>query len=205
MSLKHTLLGFLAYGAMTGYDLKKNMDSSTQFFWHAGLSQIYPALKRVLDVDTVVFCIGDKVDEKFGLPVQWNEFVKSSEPRFPVNDVSYESYDPDAGAPIEGVFVAGWSREASSGLVGVARKDGESGAKAMLGYLGTVEPLGDHQRVTAALDERLRANEIRVISKVDIEQLNAFEQSKAERLGLEEFKLGTNEEMLAVIAERTPA
>jgi PadR family transcriptional regulator, regulatory protein AphA len=47
MSLKHTLLGFLNYGPQTGYDLKKHMDNSTQFFWHARLSQIYPALKQM--------------------------------------------------------------------------------------------------------------------------------------------------------------
>jgi hypothetical protein len=32
---------------MTGYQLKKQMDQSTQFFWHAALSQIYPTLKRM--------------------------------------------------------------------------------------------------------------------------------------------------------------
>ncbi len=50
MSLKYTLLGFLNYGPMTGYELKKHIDNSTQFFWHARLSQIYPTLKR-LDED----------------------------------------------------------------------------------------------------------------------------------------------------------
>ena len=49
MSLKHTLLGFLSYGPQTGYDLKKIMDNSTQFFWHAKLSQIYPTLKRLAE------------------------------------------------------------------------------------------------------------------------------------------------------------
>jgi ferredoxin--NADP+ reductase len=83
--------------------------------------------KRVLDVDTVVFCIGDRVDEAFGLPVQWNEYVKNPDPKFPVDCCSYEAYDPDVDKPIEGVFFAGWSREASSGLVGVARKDGGCG------------------------------------------------------------------------------
>ncbi len=47
MSLKHTLLGFLNLGKMTGYDVKKHMDQSTQFFWHAGLNQIYPTLKAL--------------------------------------------------------------------------------------------------------------------------------------------------------------
>jgi len=49
MSLKYTLLGFLSYGPQTGYDLKKHMDNSTQFFWHAKLSQIYPALKKLAE------------------------------------------------------------------------------------------------------------------------------------------------------------
>ncbi len=47
MSLEFTLLGFLDYGPKTGYELKKLLDESTQFFWHAELSQIYPALKRL--------------------------------------------------------------------------------------------------------------------------------------------------------------
>jgi len=91
--------------------------------------------KRVIDVDTVIFCIGDRVDDEFGLPVQWNEFVKNPNPVYPINGLSYEAYDPQRGQPVEGVFVAGWSREASSGLVGVARKDGENGATALLQYL----------------------------------------------------------------------
>ena len=47
MSLAYTLLGFLNIEPMTGYDLKKNLDGSTQFFWHASLSQIYPTLKKL--------------------------------------------------------------------------------------------------------------------------------------------------------------
>jgi PadR family transcriptional regulator, regulatory protein AphA len=47
MSLANTILGFLNLGSMTGYDLKKYIDNSTQFFWHAELSQIYPALKQL--------------------------------------------------------------------------------------------------------------------------------------------------------------
>ena len=78
--------------------------------------------KRVIDVDTVIFCIGDRVDENFGLPVRKNEFVKNPNPRFPVDGISFEAYDPNLDRPIERVFVAGWSREASSGLVGIARK-----------------------------------------------------------------------------------
>lgn len=47
MSLKYTLLGFLTYGPLTGYDLKKHINNSTKFFWDAKLSQIYPTLKKI--------------------------------------------------------------------------------------------------------------------------------------------------------------
>jgi len=49
MSLKYILLGFLSYGAQTGYGLKKHIDNSTQFFWHATLSQIYPTLRELAE------------------------------------------------------------------------------------------------------------------------------------------------------------
>jgi len=39
----------------------------------------------------------------------------------------------------------------------------------------------------------------RVVSKEDVVKLEEFEQAEAARLGLEEVKLTTNEEMLAVI------
>lgn len=47
MSLKHALLGFINYGPMTGYELKKFFDSTVAHFWNAELSQIYPALKAM--------------------------------------------------------------------------------------------------------------------------------------------------------------
>ena len=53
MSLKYTLLGFLSFAPMTGYDLKKYIDSSTEFFWHAELAQIYPTLKQLEETGLV--------------------------------------------------------------------------------------------------------------------------------------------------------
>jgi ferredoxin--NADP+ reductase len=155
--------------------------------------------KRVLEVETVIFCIGDRVDEEFGLPVQWNEFVKTKEPRYPVDGASYEVYDPDAEKPVEGVFVAGWSREASSGLVGVARKDGENGARAMLQYLDASASETDGSAVLGKLEERLTQNGKRVVSKEDVEHLFDVEAERAEELGLEHYKMKTNDEMLAAI------
>ena len=155
--------------------------------------------KHILDVDTVVFAIGDKVDDVFGLPVQWNEFVKNPNPRFPIDGLSYEAFDPDAGEPIEGIFVAGWSRKASSGLVGVARKDGENGAKAILAYLETLPPPVDGTNRAEHLATLLNQACSPVVTLEDLKKLDDFEQAEAQRLNLEDFKLKTNEEMLAVM------
>lgn len=157
--------------------------------------------KRVIPCDTVIFCIGDRVDETFGLPIRWNEFVKNPEPRFPVEGKSYEAYDPDLNRPVDRVFVAGWSREASSGLVGVARKDGENGALAVLQYLQTMPPLISFDRILTEIHERITRLEKRIVTKDDWKRLEIAEQAEAERLGQEEFKFATNEEMLAAIEQ----
>ena len=155
--------------------------------------------KRVLNVDTVIFCIGDRVDETFGLPVQWNEFVKNPDPSFPVDNLSYEAYDPQTGQPIQGVFVAGWSREASSGLVGVARKDGENGAKAVLQYLQALPPLEDEEEKINQLEQLLELTRRPVVRKTHVKKLEAVEQAEAQRQGLEHYKMKTNDEMLVAI------
>lgn len=155
--------------------------------------------KRILEVDTVVFCIGDRVDDKFGLPVQWNEFVKNAEPRFPIDGISFEAYDPQTDEPIEGVFMAGWSREASSGLVGVARKDGESGARAALEYLRTLPPINDESAVLDNLRQNLSLIGQPVVSNKEIQLLEEKEQIEAENRGLEIYKMKTNDEMLSAL------
>lgn len=41
------VLGLLAYGPLSGYDIKNIVDRSTRFFWAASYGQIYPELKRL--------------------------------------------------------------------------------------------------------------------------------------------------------------
>ena len=142
--------------------------------------------KRLLDVETVIFAIGDKVDDSFGLPVEWNEFVKNQSPRFPVEGISYES-------PIEDVFVGGWSRQASTGLVGYARKDGTNAAKAVWQYLQAQQP-GESN--VEAFAERIKKLGKPVVVKEDVKKLEAIELAEAQKLGLEAFKFSTNDEML---------
>ncbi len=155
--------------------------------------------KRVLNVDSVIFCIGDRVDETFGLPVRKNEFVKNPNPRFPITGLSYEAYNPDLDRPIDRVFVAGWSREASSGLVGVARKDGENGAQAVWQYLQTQPGLKNSAEVLDNLSRRLKLLEKPVITKENLQKLTEVELCEAQRQGLQDFKFGSNQEMLAAM------
>lgn len=160
--------------------------------------------RRLLNVDTVIFCIGDKVDETFGLPVRNNAFVKNPNPIHPVDGLSFEAYDPDLNRPIDRVFVAGWSREASSGLVGVARKDGENGARAVLDYLQTVPALMDPKSILNDFTARLEKLNTPVITKTDLYRLFVATQAEAEKLGLPDYKFATNGEMLAVMGLKNP-
>lgn len=53
MSLRYALLALLTAQPMTGYDLAKAFHVSVGHVWHAPDSQIYPELKRMLDVGLV--------------------------------------------------------------------------------------------------------------------------------------------------------
>lgn len=149
--------------------------------------------KRILDVETVIFAIGDKVDEAFGLPTEWDEFVKNENPLYPVNDISFEAFDPQDGKPIEGVFVGGWSRKASDGLVGYARKDGINAAKAVTQYLQNVQP---NASSLPTITKTIMGLPKPVVTNDDIKRLEAVEAEEAQKRGLEEFKFASNEEML---------
>ncbi len=151
--------------------------------------------KRLLDVETVIFAIGDRVDDNFGLPVEWNEFVKNQSPRFPIDGVSYES-------PFEDTFVGGWSRKASSGLVGYARKDGTNASKAVWQYLQTKQPIEPNVQAVA---EKMKSLNKPVAVKEDIKKLEAIEQAEAQKRGLEAFKFSTNDEMLQAIGLKETA
>jgi ferredoxin/flavodoxin---NADP+ reductase len=154
---------------------------------------------ETMDVDTVIFAIGDRVDEKLGLPIESNEFSKSPAPRFPIDDNSYELYDPTTGEIIPDIFVAGWSRKASAGLVGIARRDGSLGARAVLKYLETEKP-SDSDPIRLVTDH-LRLLEKTVVEKENLLRLDEIERAIAAQMNLDEYKFSTNEEMLNVLMQ----
>jgi PadR family transcriptional regulator, regulatory protein AphA len=52
-STAYVILGMLARGPMSGYDIKAMVDRSTRFFWAASYGQIYPELRRLADAGLV--------------------------------------------------------------------------------------------------------------------------------------------------------
>lgn len=152
---------------------------------------------ETLPADTVIFSIGSRVDAEFGLPVGHGNFVTTPDPKYPVDGISYEVYNPDLCAECEDIFVSGWARKASEGIVGLARKDAERGAEAMLGYLSGL-PLQAEPEAQTAIDG-LPGLDKRAVTKADLDRLAEVEHEKATELGVPEFKFGSQKAMLAVI------
>jgi ferredoxin--NADP+ reductase len=134
--------------------------------------------------------------------VRWNAFVKNPNPHFPIDNFSYEAYDPNADHPIDRVFVAGWSREASSGLVGVARKDGESGAQAVLQYLQTQPLLRNPTEILEDWQQHLNRLKKPVVTNADLLRLETVEQAERQKGALDDYKFSSNDEMLAAMELR---
>jgi ferredoxin--NADP+ reductase len=151
-----------------------------------------------MPADTVIFCIGDRVDSSFGLPLdKWGDFAKSPEPKFPIADTSYEAYNPELKQPVEGIFVAGWARQASTGLVGVARKDGTNAAQAVMAYLETQKP--KNEEALGALNAKVLMLSKPVVRAEDLKKLEAAEAAHAAEFSLPEYKYASNDEMLTVM------
>lgn len=152
---------------------------------------------EIVPADTVIFSIGSHVDPGFGLPVGSGNYLTTSNPRFPVDGISYEVYNPDLCAYCEDIFVSGWARLASEGIVGLARKDAERGAKALLQYLETLQP-NSQEGLKQAL-RQLPIVEKRVVNFADLEILWEAERKIASEKGWSDYKFDTNAEMLGVI------
>ncbi len=150
-----------------------------------------------LDVDTVIFAIGDSVNDDLALPMRQNEIAHASHPRYLVEGITFEVGNPSTGDPLPGVFYAGWSRNPSTGLAGIARRDGVFAASAVAEFLSSAEKYVSTS--THELFRRLDALQVNYVNQARLKLLEADEQIKAEKLGLEEYKYSTNDEMLKVM------
>jgi ferredoxin--NADP+ reductase len=156
----------------------------------------------------VIYAIGDQVDAALGLPFSRGAFVTNPEklPGDP-NPAAYQPYDPASKNVLDGIFVAGWSRNASVGLVGVAKQDAERGMKVVNEYLASKEGLsaGQMEATIEALMDKLKQKGAAVVTKADVEMLEGAEQEAAKARKTWDFKYTSDTKMLEVIAERRAA
>ncbi len=163
---------------------------------------------RRVEVDCVIYAIGDQVDASLGLPFSRGAFVTNPEklPGDP-SPAAYQPYDPETKTVLDGIFVAGWSRNASVGLVGVAKQDAERGMKVINAYLANKAGLssGEMEEKIEALIETLHKKGASVVTKEDIELLEGAEQEQARARKTWDFKYISDDKMLEVIAARKAA
>jgi ferredoxin--NADP+ reductase len=163
-----------------------------------GLKQFYE-----FPCDSVVFAVGDRVDETVGLPYKNGVFVTNpikttNDP----DDALFQAYDETSGKIIEGVFLTGWARKASEGLVGIAKRDGEWCAEVVTRYLATRSPQ-PRTKIEEILDNLQRLLRERKSAPVSVAGLRALEAAERGQNGtpdcIGEFKFCTNQEMLSHI------
>ena len=154
--------------------------------------------KTLLDIDTLIFAIGDKHDEKLGLPMGPDGYATLADREHP-NDPVFQVWDPANSCPLPGRFVAGWARRASVGLVGIARHDGELGAAKTIEY---VQNIPDTNTMTEPeIFAFLRKKGLHPVTKSDLALLGTIEQKQAALRKLNYFKYSDNESMFRAIAE----
>lgn len=153
------------------------------------------ALKTIFEADTAILAVGSSVDNEIGLPVHKYEFAISPYPDFPQDGNSYELLDPDTEKNIPGIFVAGWSRLASYGLVGISGKDGVRGAQAVLDFMQNQAEAVD----SVQLFDKVLAAKRTVVNKDDVSRLLKIEEQNAKQIGKPEFRFKNNEEMLSAL------
>jgi ferredoxin--NADP+ reductase len=149
-----------------------------------------------LDVDTMIFAIGDVADPTVGLPYNRDAYVMNPE-TVDTKGASYEIFDPRSGATMEGIYAVGWARKASEGLVGIARHDGEVGAANVLKYL---ENAPDGNVISAQeMLARMEQKGIQAVTKTDLEYLARAEEQEAQARGVPWFKFSEDDAMLQAI------
>jgi ferredoxin--NADP+ reductase len=180
------------------------LEPKGQDFSAVGLKQYYE-----FPCDSVVFAVGDRVDETLGLPYKNGVFVTNpTKTGNDPDDALFQAFNEAAGRVMDGVFLTGWARKASEGLVGIAKRDGEWCTEVLMRYLDGKALLDRdaRERVVRTLAQTLAMRNVRAVDIQSLRLLGAAEQehgASAESIG--EFKFPTNQEMLALIEKRREA
>src|SRR5499426_543683 len=150
--------------------------------------------------DTVVFAVGDRVDERFGLPYKDGLYVTAPEAAQDAG-AAYQVWDPQTQQPITGVYVVGWARRASDGVVGRARLDAETGIKHVLADLAARprRARAEADALVARVTDALRGRGARPVTYGEVTAIETQERARAAAAGVEELKFASDREMLALI------
>jgi ferredoxin--NADP+ reductase len=161
-----------------------------------GLKQFYE-----FPCDSVVFAVGDKVDDTVGLPYKGGTFLTNpNKTGNDPDDALFQAYDETSGKILEGLFLAGWARKASEGLVGVAKRDGDWCAEVVTRYLETKAAGSPVSAVLDKLQARLKERKSRPVDITGLRALQAAEKAHKDMTDcIGEFKYVTNQEMLSLI------
>lgn len=182
--------GRVAHMEISENDLVLNADGSTSARSSGAASTIA--------VDTVLFAIGDKHDPQIGLPMGPDGYATNPNPSTP-NESAYEVWDPTSATVTRGRFVVGWARKASTGLAGVARHDGELGAKKAIEYLATA---ADPSTLSAdEIAARLKAKNLHVVLKPDLALIAKAEEAQGPVQAPNSFHFFHSGDLLKVIDE----
>lgn len=191
-----------AQNRVRGLQLEETrLEVKGQDFAAVGLKEYYD-----FPCDSVVFAVGDRVDETLGLPYKNGAFVTNptSTGNDP-DDALFQAYDEASGRVVEGVFLTGWARKASEGLVGIAKRDGEWCTEVLQRYLESRAPRerSVNERVLQQLRTVLQARGVHAINVEGLRILEAIEKEQAmTRDCIGEFKFPSNEQMLTLIHAR---
>ena len=158
-----------------------------------------------IPLETVVFAIGDRVDDAIGLPYAHGEFLTNAPAdTTKTSGAAYQVYDPVRQKVLAHTYVVGWSRKASDGLVGKAKQDAELGIETVLQDLAAV-PAPDAAKVTERRQAIRRLVEERCtypITKDEVALLEEAERQIAAQAQVEEYKFDSNAAMLEAINSR---
>jgi ferredoxin--NADP+ reductase len=105
--------------------------------------------------------------------------------------------DPASGAPIPGLYVAGWVKRGPTGLIGSNKPDAAETAAKMLEDLPAASPAPEP--AAEAIDALLAARGVRAVSFADWQRLDAREIERGRPHGRPRVKFGPVEEMLAAL------
>jgi ferredoxin/flavodoxin---NADP+ reductase len=148
-----------------------------------------------IDVDTLIFAIGDQHDPSLGLPYAKGGYVTNPDVADPC--ANYQVFNHEAGQVCSGDFVLGWARKPSEGLVGIARHDGEVGAAHVLQFLANAQPRTGAS--TEDIARFLERKDLQFVPKADLRWLTAAEEKAARERGMAYYFFPDDESMLSQI------